>query len=95
MIETYRGESFQFGCFAEAVCHSASDTKHEQHFTGMAQRLARRFTLWAHNSEVTRTKRVAGISSFSSFTEAARHSSSDVKHEHLSPGWRRGSARGS
>ena len=38
MIETYRGESFQFGCFAEAVCHSASDTKLEQHITGMAQR---------------------------------------------------------
>ena len=29
MIETYRGESFQFGCFAEAVCHSASDIKLE------------------------------------------------------------------
>ena len=29
MIETYRGESFQFGCFVEAVCHSASDIKLE------------------------------------------------------------------
>ncbi len=59
MIETYRGESFQFASFTEADCHSSSDTKHEQHFTGMAQRLAR----GAHNSEVTRSKRVAGIHS--------------------------------
>ena len=47
-------------------------------FTGMAQRLAR----GAHNSEVTRSKRVAGIFQFTSFTEAGRHSSRDVKHEH-------------
>ena len=45
--------------------------------TGVAQRLAR----GAHNSEVTRSKRVAGIFQFASFTEAGRHSSSDVKHE--------------
>ena len=33
---------------------------------------ARRFTLWAHNSEVTRSKRVAGIYHFASFAEAGR-----------------------
>jgi hypothetical protein len=49
--------------------------------TGMAQRLAR----GAHNSEVTRSKRVAGISSFSSFTETTRHSASDVKLEQPHP----------
>ena len=43
-------------------------------FTAVAQRLARRFTLWAHNSEVTRSKRVSGIILFGCFTEAARHS---------------------
>ena len=36
----------------------------------------------AHNSEVTRSKRVAGIFQFVSFKEAGRHSSRDVKHEH-------------
>ena len=45
----------------------------------MAQRLARRFTLWAHNSEVTRSKRVAGISSFSSFTETTRCNNATLK----------------
>ena len=35
---------------------------------------ARRFTLWAHNSEVTGSKPVAGILQFGCFTEAARHS---------------------
>ena len=44
--------------------------------TGVAQRLART----AHNREVTRSKRVAGIIQFASFTEAGRHMLSDVKH---------------
>ena len=38
--------------------------------TGMAQRLAR----GAHNSEVTRSKRVAGIFQFGSFIETVCHS---------------------
>ena len=33
----------------------------------------------AHNSEVTGSKPVAGIFQFTSFTEAGRHSSRDVK----------------
>ncbi len=35
----------------------------------------------AHNSEVTRSKRVAGIVQFACFKEVRRHSSRDVKHE--------------
>ena len=38
-------------------------------FTAVAQRLAR----GAHNSEVTRSKRVSGIILFVCFTEACRH----------------------
>ena len=52
-------------------CHAVTTAP----FTGMAQRQAR----GAHNSEVTRSKRVAGIFQFTSFTEAGRHSSRDVK----------------
>ena len=48
------------GFFIEESRHSSSDAKHEQHFTGMAQRLAR----GAHNSEVTGSKPVAGIFQF-------------------------------
>ena len=47
--------------------------------TGMAQRLARRFTLWAHNSEVTRSKRVAGISPLVALQKLLVIKS-DVKH---------------
>ena len=35
----------------------------------------------AHNSEVTRSKRVPGILQFTPFTETGRHSLSDAKHE--------------
>ena len=35
----------------------------------------------AHNSEVVRSKRTAGILHFTRFTETGRHSLSDVKHE--------------
>ena len=55
MIETYRGESFQFGCFAEAVCHSASDIKLE-HLSRHGAEVAR----GAHNSEDTGSKPVVG-----------------------------------
>jgi len=58
MIETYRGESFQFASFAEAGCHSASDTKHE-HLNRHGAEVAR----GAHNSEGTGSKPVAGIHS--------------------------------
>jgi hypothetical protein len=47
-----------------------SDAKHSKHnfnYTGMAQRLAR----VAHNHEVTRSKRVAGIYHFGIFKEIA------------------------
>ena len=54
----------------------------------MAQRLAR----GAHNSEVTRSKRVAGILQFGSFTETVGHMLSDLKHSIYLPVWRRGSA---
>ena len=44
--------------------------------TAVAQRLAR----GAHNSEVTRSKRVSGIILFACFIEARRHLLCDVKH---------------
>ena len=53
----------------------------------------------AHNSEVTRSKRVSGLLQFVCFREV--HSQSMLAtinkhtHTHSSPGWRRGSARGS
>ena len=57
-IETDRGYPFQFGCFAEAVCHSSSDTKHE-HLNRHGAAEAR----GAHNPEDTGSKPVAGIHS--------------------------------
>ena len=62
-------------------------------FTAVAQRLARRFTLWAHNSEVTRSKRVAGIPSLRQLCRSWPSWLSDVKtQQHTSPAWRSGSA---
>ncbi len=58
MIETYRGESFQFASFTEAGCHSSSDTKHE-HLSRHGAEVAR----GAHNPEDTGSKPVAGIHS--------------------------------
>ena len=49
----------------------------------------------AHNPEVTGSTPVPGIYHFVGFKETDGHSSSDHKHEQHSPGWRRGSARGS
>ena len=46
-----------FGCFTEAAPLSIRLGILNRH--GAAA--ARRFTLWAHNPEVTRSKRVAGI----------------------------------
>ena len=52
------GGILQFGSFTEAARHSLSDVKHEQHnFNRHGAGEAR----GAHNSEVTRSKRVAGI----------------------------------
>ena len=48
----------------------------------------------AHNPEVTRSKRVAGILHFTSFTEAGRQCSRDVKHEHPFTGVAQRIARG-
>ena len=53
--------------------------------TGMAQRLAR----GAHNSEVTRSKRVAGIQFITS------HRCIKALEQQTKPAWRRGRARGS
>ena len=57
----------------------------------MAQRLAR----GAHNSEVTRSKRVAGILQFDSFTETVGHSLGDLKLELIHRHGAEVSARGS
>ena len=52
------GGIIQFGRFKETVRHSLSDVKQEQHnFNRHGAEAARR----AHNPEVTRSKRVAGI----------------------------------
>ena len=63
----------------------------DTYLTGMAQRQAR----GAHNSEVTGSKPVAGSFPFGSFRETTRHRLRDVKHSHMLPAWRRGSAQGS
>ena len=68
--------SLHFGRFAEASRHSLSDAK-QQHMTGVA----RRFTLWAHNPEVTRSKRVSGILTLRPFTEAGNSLLSSWRHE--------------
>ena len=47
---------------------------------------ARRFTLWAHNSEVIGSNPISGIFQFASFREAGCHSASDIKLEHLVTG---------
>jgi hypothetical protein len=60
------------------ITSQPKDVVYTQTTTAVAQRLAR----GAHNSEVTRSKRVGGIIQFASFKEAGRHSSRDVKHEH-------------
>jgi hypothetical protein len=58
------GGMLYFGRFKEMARHSLSDVKHEQHnFNRHGAEAARR----AHNPEVTRSKRVAGIISLRSF----------------------------
>ena len=53
---------------------SALQYFYNRHGAGAARR--------AHNPEVTRSKRVAGIFQFAEFTEFGRHSSRDVKREY-------------
>ena len=54
------GGILQFGSFTEAARHSLSDVKHEQH-TKTLYRNGAGAARGAHNSEVTRSKRVSGI----------------------------------
>ena len=61
--------SFQ-NCHAVTTAHHSTTTIH-RHGAAAAR--------GAHNSEVTGSKPVAGIFQFTSFTEAGRHSSRDVK----------------
>jgi hypothetical protein len=59
------------------ITSQPKDVVYTQTTTAVAQRQAR----GAHNSEVTRSKRVSGIIQFASFKEADRHSLRDEKHE--------------
>ena len=71
--------SLHFSCFTEATFVFTKTP-----FNRRGAPAARRFTLWAHNSEVTGSTPVAGISiQFGCFIEAPRHSFGDAKHEHI------------
>ena len=61
MIETCRGYPLHFSRFKEAASSS------QRRFNRCGAEEARRFTLWAHNSEVTGSTPVAGIYSLCVF----------------------------
>ena len=70
--------NIHFAGFTEAGRHSQATSKHGTQSNNQ-YRCGAEAARGAHNSEVTRSKRVSGNIHFAGFAEAGRHSSSDVK----------------